>query len=257
MYKYLLLIFIIIFLYCFMSDYNIENFSDTNIRDQENYNWSAKWNDLDYKAREDAVCTPIKKEMREFGTVSAWIWTVPNSCENGLPHTRNKNVIAMPNGWSDEDSTSTLLHESVHLFQRNFSNDWEKFYNNQWNYEIFEEPAPFIPKELIQKRRSNPDTDDKPWCRWNKRWWSVPIYDDSDNPRLNQTPIIWYDEKENKMLDKPPNEWLTFFGPNINQIEHPNEISAVLITNKNSTCLAKNKLIEFVNSKKYFNLLSK
>jgi hypothetical protein len=195
--------------------------------------------------------------MREFGTVAAWIWTVPDSCENGLPHTRNKNVIAMPDGWSDENSATTLLHESVHLFQRNFSNDWEKFYNNQWNYEIFEEPAPFIPKELIEKRRSNPDTDDKPWCRWNKRWWAVPIYDDYNNPRLNQTPIVWYDEKENKILDKPPNEWLTFFGPNINQIEHPNEISAVLLTNKNSSCLAKNKLIEFVNSKDYLNYLSK
>jgi len=257
MYKYLLLIFIIIFFYCFINDYNIENFSDTDIRDKENYNWTAKWNYLDYKAREDAVCTPIKKEMREFGTVAAWIWTVPDSCENGLPHTRNKNVIAMPDGWSDENSATTLLHESVHLFQRNFSNDWEKFYNNQWNYEIFEEPAPFIPKELIEKRRSNPDTDDKPWCRWNKRWWAVPIYDDYNNPRLNQTPIVWYDEKENKILDKPPNEWLTFFGPNINQIEHPNEISAVLLTNKNSSCLAKNKLIEFVNSKDYLNYLSK
>ena len=43
---------------------------------------------------------------------------------------------------------------------------------------------------------------------------------------------MWYDEKENKILENPPAEWLDFFGKNVSQIEHPHEISAVLLSEK-------------------------
>lgn len=214
--KYIILIIIILLFLLVLSNYEIvENFQNDDYIVTE----------LDTKARENANCNPIKKEWVD----SFWIWTVPDSCEQGLPHTRDKDIIAMPESYSG-NYDKTIIHEKVHLNQRRNPEEWINFYKSYWDYEIFSKPPNFIPKELVEKRRANPDISIQPWCCWRKRWWSVPIY--KDNLRLSSTPIMWYDQKEDKILDKPPKEWIDFFGNDIAQIEHPHEISAVILSEK-------------------------
>jgi hypothetical protein len=88
-----------------------------------------------------------------------------------------------------------------------------------------------MPKELIELRRSNPDTDGYPWACWKNNYWSVPIYILSDDPKLYRINMKWYNVKDNTIDDKPPKEWIDFFGDNNPQNEHPNELSAVYISN--------------------------
>ena len=212
--KYIILI-IIILLFFFCGEQVVENFQDSDYIITE----------LDRNARKNANCEPIKKEWFD----SYWIWTMPDSCEQGLPHTRDKDIIAMPESYYG-NYDKTIEHEKVHLNQRINPEIWINFYKNSWDYEIFSEPPEFMPKELVQKRRANPDISFHPWCCWRKRWWSVPIY--TNDLSLSRAPIIWYDQKEDIILNKPSIEWINFFGNKISQIEHPHEISAVILSEK-------------------------
>ena len=202
----LILLILIIFFLFITTD--IETFDDV-----ENKSWSGNWNELDFQARENANCEPIEKKFVNFGNISSWIWTVPDSCEQGLPHTRYKDVIAMPEGYYG-NYDKTIEHEKIHLYQRTYPKEWLRFYKNYWYYDIYTTPPKFMPQELIQKRRSNPDTGIEPWCCWKNRWWSVPIYR-SNSFSLSAAPIVWYDQQENKILESPPHEWIKFFGNNI------------------------------------------
>lgn len=212
--KYIILI-IIILLFFFCSEQIVENFENDDYIVTE----------LDRNARKSANCEPIKKEWVD----SYWIWTMPDSCEQGLPHTRDKDIIAMPESYYG-DYDRTIEHEKVHLNQRKNLETWINFYKSSWDYEIFSEPPEFMPKELIEKRRANPDISFHPWCCWRKRWWSVPIY--TEELSLSRSPIMWYDQKEDVILNKPPTEWINFFGNKISQVEHPHEISAVILSEK-------------------------
>ena len=225
--NYIILIIILLLFYLYYTDCNCGEFF-TNINNNENTSWSHKWNQLDFQARKDANCNPIKKEYKNFGNISAWIWTVPHTCEQGLPHTRNKEVIAMPENYNFSNYDKTIEHEKIHLYQRTYPNQWINFYKNDWDYELFSEPPNKIPKNLINKRRSNPDINNEPWCRWKNRWWSIPIY--NNNLSLSGARIVWFDEKTNKILHNFPPGWNEFFGHNISQAEHPHEISAVLLS---------------------------
>ena len=212
--KYIILI-IIILLFFFCSEQVVENFQNDDYIVTE----------LDRNARKSANCEPIKKEWVD----SYWIWTMPDSCEQGLPHTRDKDIIAMPKSYHG-DYDRTIEHEKVHLNQRRNLETWINFYKSSWDYEIFSEPPEFMPKELIEKRRANPDISFHPWCCWRKRWWSVPIYE--DDLSLSRAPIMWYDQEQDKISDNPPVEWTNFFGNKISQMEHPHEISAVILSEK-------------------------
>jgi len=227
--KYIILTIIILLILIFYLSYidcdNVDTFTNIN---NENESWSKIWNESDFKARENADCNPIKKEFKDFGNISAWIWTVPTSCEQGLPHTRYEDVIAMPESYSGSNYDGTIEHEKIHLYQRKYPNEWINFYKDNWNYELLKEPPTNMPKNIIDERRSNPDTSNQPWCCWKNRWWSVPIY--KNNFSLSGAPIIWYDAKENKVINGSPPGWTDFFGNNISQIEHPHEISAILLS---------------------------
>jgi hypothetical protein len=232
--NYILIILIlltIIYLLNYLS-FNVECFEE---KDNENLSWSKTWNKHDFKARVGANCNPIKKEKRQFRNLDVFVWTVPSSCENGLPHTRYKDVIAMPQGHSSNRYEKTIQHELVHISQRNFPKEWEDFYNEEWDYELFNEPPKQLPNEIIEKLRANPDTNNKPWTRWNKRWWTIPVYSNLENPTLMGASILWFDEETRNIINDPPKDWVSFFGQGISQDEHPNEISAVLLVDDNNS----------------------
>jgi len=190
------------------------------------YDWSTTWSELDKKARKGANCKPISIIHRKMGIVSPYIWIVPDSCEQGLPHTRSADVIAIPKSFPKERLQFTLEHEKIHLFQRMMPDSWRKFYRLKWNYEIYSEPPVGMPVELIKRRRANPDTADAPWACWRNRHWPVPVYKDQYSLSLSKATIKWYDASSSSIKDTPPDEWTFFFGPDVFQMEHPHEISA-------------------------------
>lgn len=192
----------------------------------DTYDWSDSWSDLDRAARKGADCTPIVKVHRKFGDLSAWIWTVPKSCEQGLPHTRAIDVIAIPVDFPEGKLPEVLEHEKIHLLQRQMPETWERFYRIAWNYELFTAPPAGMPLELTDFIRANPDTSHKPWTRWLSRWWSVPVYPSSKNLSLSGSPVLWWDEQDRVIRNTPPEDWIRFFGSGVHQLEHPHEITA-------------------------------
>jgi len=190
------------------------------------YDWSSKWSDLDSKARKGADCKPLSTIHKKIGGLSAWIWIVPDSCEQGLPHTRAVDVIAIPKSYPHYRLASTLDHEVVHLYQRLMPDSWAKFYKLKWNYEIYSEPPVGLPRELLNMKRANPDTAIAPWCCWVNRYWPVPVYKDVDDLSLSGAPVKWWDQNTNIVSTTAPDSWDNFFGLGVHQVEHPHEISA-------------------------------
>lgn len=219
MLKYIIiLIAIVIFIYSYSVNINQSN---------ENFSWTSNWTKLDHITRKNNDCNPINIESIDDKYL---IWTVPSSCENGLPHTRYDNVIVLPNNLPFYIKTNVIEHEKIHLHQRKNEEKWKAFYKSYWKYEIYKKHPINMPLEIIEKRRSNPDTDANIWACWNEKWWSVPIYNDIDDLHLSNISIKWWNIDTNQISAYPPNEWIDFFGNSLPQAEHPHEISAVFIS---------------------------
>ena len=223
--KYIIIIILFLTLFylynCIMT---IENFEDDTV-------WSDNWTRLDFEARKDDDCKPIKKEYKKLGAIESWIWTLPTSCENGMPHTRAFNIIAIPDGFPESRLSKTIEHEKIHLHQRREPDAWKKFYKTYWNYEIFKDAPLSMPLELTDMKRANPDTNDAPFACWKGKWWSVPVYKSSTDLKFRNCPVLWWNSNTNKIHSEPPDDWLSFFGQKVSQAEHPHEISAVYIAN--------------------------
>jgi hypothetical protein len=190
------------------------------------YDWSSSWSEYDKKARESADCKPIYKIHMKLGSISSWVWIVKKSCEQGLPHTRGHDVIAIPVNYPKELLPPLMDHERVHLLQRRMPDSWAKFYRIKWNYEIYNSPPFGMPDNLIKFRRANPDTENEPYVCWKSRYWSVPVYISESNLSLKEAPIKWWDQATNRVTDSAPEAWIDFFGEEIHQCEHPHELSA-------------------------------
>lgn len=195
------------------------------------YDWSDKWSEMDKQARKSADCKPVYKIQRKLGKLSAWIWVVPESCEQGLPHTRSSDVVAIPENMINSNISSIMDHEKVHLLQRSMPWQWARFYRIAWNYEIYSEPPAGMPLELISMRRSNPDTANEPYACWKNRWWSVAVYNSKDDLSLKSASTKWWDQITNTVGKNPPDIWTKFFGK-LHQNEHPHEMSAEYIAAK-------------------------
>jgi hypothetical protein len=201
-------------------------------------------NNLDSIVRKNNDCTPISKE-----TIGDYqIWTVPNTCEDGMPHTIDKNTIIFPqylNNIPKTDRDSIISHEKVHLDQKRNIIKWKDFYEKSWNYKLYSKPPLFIPNHLIKYKRHNPDTSDFPWTCWNNIWWSIPIYTDNT---IKNAKVVWYNQIDNNIYNIAPKEWTEFFNSNniINQSEHPHEISAIYIAKNNYETKASKLLYNFL-----------
>lgn len=199
------------------------------------YDWSSSWSDLDKKARAGAVCTPITIIYRKMGPISAYIWIVPDSCEQGLPHTRSVDVIAIPKSYPKQRLAKTLEHEKIHLFQRMYPDAWRIFYRKGWNYELYKEAPAGMPKDLVKMRRANPDTADAPWICWSGDYWAVPVYASISDLSLRKAPVKWWRASDMSISNQPPDDWLAFFGDDVHQHEHPHEISAEYLCDPETT----------------------
>lgn len=194
------------------------------------YDWSDRWTPLDKLARKNNSCKPDIKIHRKLGHISTWVWIMPRSCEDSLPHTRGIDVVALPSDMNESRYDHIMAHEKIHLLQRMYPDSWKRFYRLLWDYEIYSEPPSGMDKTLIEMKRGNPDTSAEPWCCWKKQWWPVPVYVSRDKPSIRNTKIRWWNQSTMQTQDSPPDEWMVFFGQQIHQSEHPHEITAEFLS---------------------------
>ena len=126
--------------------------------------------------------------------------------ENGLPHTRGEIIILSKkdiNEYTESKLTNTLIHEKVHIYQKLYKNDVEK-YLNEYNFSIVKE------RDQYDNIRSNPDLNNI-------------IYKDNNNNIYKAT----YENNPKSIED-------IVYNPINNQsYEHPFEYMAIFIENYN------------------------
>ena len=123
-----------------------------------------------------------------------------NNYENGLPHTRNNIIILNKNKIdisSDIKIMKTLIHEQIHIYQKEYPNEVNKYLNNYGFKKIKE-------REKNDNIRANPDLDNF-------------IYQDKN---YNTYKAI-YNNNPNSVED------ITYYPYNEQFYEHPNERMAI------------------------------
>ena len=104
--------------------------------------------------RKLAICAKEAKQF--FNNKNDWIFaTINNNYENGYPHTRANIIFLSTNVINSNNSEliKTLIHESVHIFQR-YNKDIINEYLANNNYQISRK------KNKNSLIRSNPDLDE-------------------------------------------------------------------------------------------------
>jgi hypothetical protein len=191
--------------------------------------WVKKGADTD--ARAGNQCT-VAETIKDTELEGAVIELVDESCEDGLPHTVDADRIRMTKTvWNGDRREDILRHERIHLLQRRDPLTWGQFYKEKWGYTDFTKVAPAgVPDDAVV--RSNPDTADSPWVCWGNRYWFVPVYRDTKNPKIRDTETRVWDARLSTWSD-PPREWISLFceeGRCPYQLEHPHEISAEILS---------------------------
>lgn len=130
------------------------------------------------------------KTQWKFGCVSGKLY------EGGLPHTRY-DVIILPEyaitNYSDDELSKLILHEKIHVYQKMYSVDINKYTQYHHFYKKMR-------RNEVDGARANPDLDE---------W----IYNDSNN----QSYMALYKEDSSNITD------VTFYPHNSNFYEHPYE----------------------------------
>lgn len=206
--------------------------------------WIASWTAADRFARQGHNCAVKYTKGGPDGTT---IITTSKSCEAGMPHTREGGRIIIPDSIPEPLRAEIIAHELVHIYQRRYSAQWEKFYARNWSFTVQATPPTSIPSSVVLARRSNPDTFGKPWACWMNRYWPVPVYTNPKAPSLREAITVWWDDQDRKLLKTPPSAWTTFFGDPA-QNEHPNEIAAVMIVSGDTWTEAGRRLLNWWKS---------
>jgi hypothetical protein len=187
---------------------------------------------LNTKVREGNTCKELKRLTMidpETG-IQQIIQFVDSSCEDGLPHTSDVNTIRIPISHPKALLPTTIRHEKIHLLQRRYPELWEEWYKHLWSYSLFDKPPTGFPEELFNRRRHNPDIEEKPFACWKNRWWSIACFTSNTPHKLTDARTMWWDSQTETILRDVPEGWSDFFGKPA-QDEHPHEIAAQMIAN--------------------------
>jgi hypothetical protein len=108
------------------------------------------------KEQKDKLDYCSKKAKTFFNNGYDWIFAlVDHIYEEGFPHTRGQVIFLSPNilNYNNEELTKTLIHESIHIYQR-FNTDKINEYIKNNGYTIFKK------KEKNSLIRANPDLNE-------------------------------------------------------------------------------------------------
>jgi len=157
--------------------------------------------------------------------------------DGGLPHTRPPNLICLPTSLCKEEPVSkqfriTLIHEAIHISQRQDPNLWEKFCRREgWTLVAPEK----IPEEIVERCRINPDTISCPFWAWDQHHVPLPLFHPSVPSSLSSTKIQWLDLRTGALLHNFPKSFGRKYGRNFGQPEHPYEIYAEIFSEEGIT----------------------
>jgi hypothetical protein len=188
--------------------------------------------EVNRKARVNNNCD-VKKQVSLQDPATGITYTIAfcdNTCEHGFPHTVNEAIMMIPEGYSKERLHATIEHEKIHLLQRRHPEIWKGWYKTLWSYTIQANVPTNMPPELVNKRRYNPDTNDKPFACWRGRYWSLSIYTSMNPGSIAEVRTVWWDQQTGQVSEESPPEWADFFGQQP-QDEHPHEMAAQMIAN--------------------------
>jgi hypothetical protein len=183
-------------------------------------------------ARQGNTCE-IKKQVSLKDPQTDINYTIAfcdSSCEHGYPHTVNETTMMIPESYPTERLKATIEHEKIHLLQRRYPELWEAWYTLLWQYTIQKNPPEGMPAKLLNLRRYNPDTNDKPFASWKNRYWSIAVYTSTNPGSIAEAKTIWWDQQTQATSYEAPSEWTAFFGTQP-QDEHPHEMAAQIIAN--------------------------
>jgi len=168
-----------------------------------------------------STCSALRRVPTENGLVEI----VSPDCFQGLPHTADGNTIRMTESvWNSGRRDEILVHERVHLDQKQNPGAWAAFYKEAWDYELTSTPPPGLRSAL----RLNPDTAESPYAVWRSRY----VFFVEDHPDLRTAPVRVWDADQGALCAPPP-EWNAFFCDTRgcpHQWEHPHELSAEYLT---------------------------
>jgi hypothetical protein len=166
----------------------------------------------------------LMNSERQPAPYHAKIISLHPTADAGLPHTRPPNLICVPAYYPMNNET--LLHELLHLHQRNHTDEWEsKFRSQGWSMV----PEQHIPDRWKRRCRLNPDTLGNRFYSWENQWVPLPMFEREDKPDLRQCVVRWWDQKSGSLTTDPPASFVSAFGKNHPQSEHPREVSAVIL----------------------------
>jgi hypothetical protein len=192
--------------------------------------------DLDKIAHINMSCKVLKRVMRPDLGAGIFVNIVEDSCYDGLPHTTDKININIPlslyeKGGNDLDHV--LEHECIHIMQRRDIYAWKQMYA-RFKWAIYSKiPFSDMNEELIsllKRVRENPDISNEKYGIWNKRYLFLSCYKNVYNPKVRESEMIIYDLYEKKVLKGFPPDYYDWM--KINQADHPHEIFAELLSDK-------------------------
>lgn len=164
---------------------------------------------------------PIQESIPNLSTSIQICWMHP-SAEAGMPHTRAPNLVCLPQYWNPTQLHSTLLHEAIHVDQRQRPLEWVRWcVANGWT--LVDESE--IPERWRKRCRMNPDTMKYRFWAYKNRWVPLPMYEREDRPRLRDIHVYWWDRKTGILHKDPPAEVKELID-GITHPEHPFEIAA-------------------------------
>jgi hypothetical protein len=208
-----------------------------------------------YKTVDAGIVRPIQDDIRIVEYVPKWISPKTNvvfldeTADGGMPHTR-PGLICIPNGANNMNIKSTMIHEAVHISQRDNPKLWDIVYESAWNMKKWTQKIPF---ELDVYRRYNPDTFMAGFYVWRDKWIVVPVYVNKNEPKLSEIKLVFYNVEKEDWVSFIPQEWIQYFGKDLSiaEQEHPHEMAAYCLQRffegKETTKEYEKRLLKYIN----------
>jgi hypothetical protein len=171
--------------------------------------------------------------LKDYLPPILYIVFLANSADTGMPHTRQPNIICLPQHFdiTSSQGQATFMHECIHVHQRTFPDLWDRIYADVFHLEPYRGT---LPDNLESRRRFNPDTFKTPYYMWKRRWVALPIFSNTSAPSLGSIKIAYYNVKSGAWQSFIPPEMENFFGElSVAQAEHPNELVAYWLATPN------------------------
>jgi hypothetical protein len=206
---------------------------------QNQLNWSARHGQgYELSSISERATTFLSDGVATLPLLAGMEFAILNpEADGGLPHTRPPNLICLPSSLCREEAISkqfriTLIHEAIHISQRQDPILWEKFCRKEGWTPV---PPEKIPDEIVERCRINPDTISCPFWAWEKFHVPLPLFVPSFSPTLSNTKIQWLDLRTGALLHNFPKSFEEKYGRKFGQPEHPYEIYAEIFSEEEIT----------------------